>query len=104
MSSENEKSEGAKLFVDLRDIDGLRITCSRGHAIPIPASRATTEEVATLLFEHCHPPSSPAGMNEDMQALSSLLSRQLTTQLMQIADIVKRREMKIEFEIKQTNR
>jgi hypothetical protein len=91
----------ASHFVDLGDVTELRIECSDKHETSVPVSQWITEGLIQKFFlDHSqHATGSPDGMREDFQTLSQLLSR-LSADLPKITDIVKRRNFKIEFEIK----
>jgi hypothetical protein len=87
--------------VDLRDIIQPWIECSEKHRTSVSIGHFAAEDViATFFIDHCHLTTSPAGMREDFQKLSTLLSRLCTKELMEIIEITERRNLKIEFEIK----
>lgn len=105
MEPEKQRYDGTTQFIDLRDVIQVRIECSDKHKTSVPLSHFTTEEtIAKFFLDHCHLTSSPAGMREDFQTLSKLLSRLCTMDLAQISEIVGRRKLKVEFEVRQTDR
>jgi hypothetical protein len=94
MRSENQ-------FVDIQNITKVHITCSENHEESISLGDAAFEEViAKFQFEHAHSTSSAAGMREDLQNLSKLLTKLCRKDFAEIKDILNRRKIKVEFETK----
>ncbi len=98
MSSEN--------FIDLRNIIGVRFGCSSDAGkLSLRKDDFTTDEnLRWFIANHVHKETDLfADVEKDRAALYSVLSKFFTEDLPRISEIMKRRKMTFEFEIKSSD-
>jgi len=107
MNSENQKPASPQ-YVDLRDIDAVRIVCG-DNCPPLrlgPTDLIDAEtRIGLFIAEHIHKEvSGVSNVDKDKQVLDRVLSKFLTKDLPEISEIMGRRKLRFEFEIKPKGR